>query len=239
MDKTLVRHKSVWSGKETLRKIYIGWYQKITADLAPGKTLELGSGNGNYKDFNKRVITSDVDRHPGLDMKVDAHRIPFENATLTNIVMIDVLHHLHNPAVFLREAQRVLKPGGRLIMLEPYPSPVSRMIYGRFHPEPFDFKSDPFRDRRGLKSDPWEANQAIPYRLFFQSRKRLEKEFPKFKVEKAEKLSFLAYPLSGGFDHPQLLPDAVFPLLMRLEKYLKPLAFLTAFRCYIVLVKIK
>jgi 2-polyprenyl-3-methyl-5-hydroxy-6-metoxy-1,4-benzoquinol methylase len=32
---------------------------------------------------------------------------------------VDVLHHLEFPVVFFREAARVLRPGGRVLMVEP------------------------------------------------------------------------------------------------------------------------
>ena len=58
--------------------------------------------------------------------------------------MLDVLHHLERPIEFLEEASRVLKPGGRLAMIEPAMTTLARRFYHRFHDEPVDMNADPF-----------------------------------------------------------------------------------------------
>ncbi|HPZ08744.1 MAG TPA: hypothetical protein PL110_11560 [Candidatus Eremiobacteraeota bacterium] len=47
------------------------------------------------------------------------------------------MHHLSNPVRFLGEAYCCLQEGGSIIMVEPYPSPFSYLIYRLFHPERF------------------------------------------------------------------------------------------------------
>ena len=77
-------------------------------------------------------------------MCFDAHNMPFEANSILNIVMIDVLHHLSNPMKFFEEAMRVLEKQGRIIIIEPFPSPFSFIIYKIFHPEPFIMNVDYF-----------------------------------------------------------------------------------------------
>ena len=226
--------------------IYGEWYNKIIGDLSntPGKTLELGSGSGNFKEYMPECISSDIEKCDWLDMSFDAHKMPFENDNLSNIIMIDVLHHLINPVMFLNEAYRVLNNGGRVIMLEPFPSVFSLFIYKLFHPEPFIFDVDYFSindpdKSNGDNKDPWDSNQAISYLIFYKYLKKFETVFKnKFIVLKKEKLSFILYPLSGGFENKQLIPDIIIPVFSFLEKILKPLRSVLAFRCYIVLEKI-
>jgi len=236
----LYKHKEIWENKKILRVIYEEWYKKIIVNLSDteGKTLELGSGSGNFKEFMPEAISSDIDKCDWLDMNFDAHKMPFENNSLSNIVMIDVLHHLYNPVLFLNEAFRVLNNKGRVIMLEPFPSPFSLMIYKKFHPEPFIFNVDYFDKKEIHNKDPWDSNQAIPYLIFFKHLNMFRKMFDdKFIILKKEKLSFILYPASGGFENKQMIPDIAIPLFQFAEKALTPFRNILAFRCFIVLEK--
>ncbi|MEO8446315.1 MAG: methyltransferase domain-containing protein [bacterium] len=237
----LEKHKKVWEEKKILRGIYEEWYKKIISHLSKGegKTLELGAGSGNFKEFFPGAVSADIENCDWLDMCFDAHSMPFENNKLSNLVMIDVLHHLYNPVKFLEEADRVLEKGGRVVMLEPYPSPFSLRVYRKFHPEPFEFEEDYFLKTDVQEKDPWHSNQAIPYLIFFKHVEKFNKKFGGiFKIEKIEKLSFILYPLSGGFENKSMIPDSLIPVFKRLEKLAKPLSSLIAFRCFVVLEKI-
>jgi len=241
MTNNLSRHKEVWQHKKILRVIYEEWYEMILRDLAIGqkKTLELGSGSGNFKDYYKMSIASDIERCDWIDLCLDAHYLPFQVESLDNIVMIDVLHHLSNPLQFFYEALRVLEKGGRIVMIEPFPSPLSLLVYKLFHPEPFIMDEDLFYKKKAMQKDPWQSNQAIAHLLFFQSIKQFRDIFyKKLEMIKREKMSFILYPASGGFDHKALIPNTLIPYFQALEKLLSPLKNFIAFRCYIVLEKI-
>jgi ubiquinone/menaquinone biosynthesis C-methylase UbiE len=232
------RHKAVWGKKKLLREIYHEWYTKIVHDLTRGKTLEIGSGTGNFKEYYSKVITSDVEKLPGIDMRVDAHKLPFKKNSLGNIVMIDTLHHLADPLLFFGEANRVLKSGGRIIMVEPFPTVVSLFVYRKFHKEPFLFDIDYFKPQSKTRKPAWDSNQAIPYLIFFKSRDKFVKKMGKYlKIVKAEKISFLTYPLSGGFEGPQLIPGFLVPGLKVLEEVAAIFRDFLAFRCYLVIEK--
>jgi len=43
--------------------------------------------------------------------------------------MVDVLHHLHRPVLAINNLKESLKKDGKIIMLEPYVSPVSFIFY--------------------------------------------------------------------------------------------------------------
>ncbi|MDZ4712994.1 MAG: methyltransferase domain-containing protein [bacterium] len=237
----LERHKKTWEEKKILRVIYEEWYTKIIGVMSnvEGKTVELGAGSGNFKEYFPETISADIENCDWLDMCFDAHNMPFKDKGLSNIVMIDVLHHLYNPVMFLEEAGRVLKKGGRLIMLEPYPSPFSLIIYKKYHPEPFEFTEDYFSKTEIQNKDPWHSNQAIPYLIFFKHIRKFRSVFGEtFKIDIKEKLSFILYPASGGFENKSMIPDSFIPVFQRLEKMAKPIAPLIAFRCFVVLEKI-
>ncbi|MFZ1320177.1 MAG: class I SAM-dependent methyltransferase [Ignavibacteria bacterium] len=242
MEDIYVKHRKVWDEKKLLREIYSEWYQKIIGDLSmsEGKTLELGGGGGNFKEFKPDIISADIVDLDWLDMCFDAHEMPFKENEISNIVMIDVLHHLNDPVKFLNESYRVLKSGGRIIMIEPFPSPFSLMVYKRFHPEPFDLDADFYSEiNEDENKDPWDSNQAIPYLLFYKFKNKFDDLFgDKFKFIKKEKFSFVLYPASGGFENKQMIPDFMTGVFKLIEKTLSPFKDLLAFRCYIVLEKI-
>jgi SAM-dependent methyltransferase len=205
-----------------------------------GKTVELGAGTGNFKEFKSDVISADIEACDWLDMCFDAHQMPFEDSSVANIVMIDVLHHLSNPVMFLSEAHRVLEAGGRVVMLEPFPSLFSYPVYKRFHPEPFIFHVDYF-SKKGLEDkDPWDSNQAIPYLIFFKHLNKYNDLFEgKLRIIKKNRLSCIIYPLSGGFENKALIPDFLIPFFRLVEWLFTPFRKWFAFRCYVVIEKLE
>ncbi|MEA3449831.1 MAG: class I SAM-dependent methyltransferase [Patescibacteria group bacterium] len=238
MKNTLLKHKQIWNDKPILKKVYNIWYKKIVDDLVSGKTVEIGAGTGNFKEFRSDVVTSDIDRYEWLDMSFDAHVMPFKDNEISNLVLIDALHHLADPIKFFDEAKRVLRPGGRIVMVEPYPSWFSLKVYRRFHEEPFIFDINYFRFKALSDKDPWESNQAIPFLLFFKHLDQFNKYFNnKLIIKKRDLLSFVLYPATGGFDRSQFIPTWSVPVFRVIEWFLKPLAKYLAFRCYIVIEK--
>jgi SAM-dependent methyltransferase len=49
----------------------------------------------------------------------DAARLPFADGAFDALLIRDLLHHVPAPEAVLAEARRVLKPGGRLMLVEP------------------------------------------------------------------------------------------------------------------------
>lgn len=47
------------------------------------------------------------------------YELPFEDASFDHVIVRDVVHHLDEPARFVREARRVLAPRGRIDVVEP------------------------------------------------------------------------------------------------------------------------
>jgi demethylmenaquinone methyltransferase/2-methoxy-6-polyprenyl-1,4-benzoquinol methylase len=97
---------------------------------APGRRLaDIGGGTGNYalalsREGWKPVV---VDRSrqmlaraaaKGLEtVEANAERLPFRDETFDAAIMISMLHHVDDRGAALAEARRILRPGGRLVLM--------------------------------------------------------------------------------------------------------------------------
>jgi len=151
-----------------------------------------------------------------------------------------VLHHLSAPRAFFGEAARILRPGGRLVMIEPAITPVSRIFYTWFHPEPVVMDADPLAATApDPDSDPFDANQAIPTLLFLRRPGAFADAVPELSLRSVRLLSLFAYPLSGGFRPWSLIPRSGVAPMLRLEERLASfLGRLMAFRLFVVLERV-
>ena len=109
------------------------------------------------------MVTSDILSLPNVDKVFSAEELPFNENELASIVMLNVFHHIPKPYLFLKEAERTLVKGGKIIMIEPANSALARFIYKRFHHEPFDEKGGREIEAGNPLSN---SNQALPYIYF-------------------------------------------------------------------------
>ena len=231
----LEERRRAWESKEIIRRLYSKWYGLIKGALKPGRTLELGGGSGVGKEFLPEAITTDILFAPWLDAVIDAHALPFRNESLDNLVLFDVLHHLAAPAEFFREVERVLKPGGRTVVMEPYVSWVSFFGYRFLHEEGMRWKVNPFAAQPRAGKAPFEGNQAIPTLIFEKHRKNFIERFPLLKIIQEKRMDSLIYPLSGGFHQPSLCPRFLWKILDYAEGLFRPFGSYVAFRMFVVI----
>jgi SAM-dependent methyltransferase len=232
---TLRDHERAWNERPLLRRIYREWFVLMASRLSdvPGPTVELGSGIGQFRAFVPNLVTSDVEQTPWADLVVDAGSLPYADGELANVVMLDVFHHLPKPAAFLDEAARALAPGGRVVMVEPYVSTLSRAAY-LLHHERLELDADGFAETQS--HDPLDANLAQTTLAFFRQRDDYADRWPELPIVEEAFFSFVVYPLSGGFTRRTLLPAAAYRPLSAVERAVAPLlGRLAAFRCLIVL----
>ena len=236
----LQRYRDVWARKGVLRLIYADFYDRIAAQCREGRTLEIGGGIGNLKRRLADVISTDIQSAPWLDCVADAQRLPFADACAANIVMVDVLHHLEFPIAFFREAARVLRPGGRVLMVEPAITWGSSLFYRLLHHEPVRTSADVLGDGSPDPGrDPYDSNQAIPTLLVTRERERFHRLFPTLRIGCVQWFAFAAYPLSGGFQSWSLIGEGVARRLLRIERAFEPmLGRLAGFRLLLMIEKV-
>jgi SAM-dependent methyltransferase len=225
--------------KRYLGKIYNEWYQLIVASLptVPGRVLELGSGPGFMSDYIPDLITSDYLRIPDISLVLDAHEMPFAHDSLRAIVMTDVLHHLCSPRLFFNEAARCIERGGRIIMIEPWTTTWSSIVYSKLHHEPFDPETREWSfPSKGPLSG---ANGALPWILFSRDFALFRQEFPQLQLKTLKPIMPFSYLLSGGLSLRSLAPGPGFALIRRAENLLEPWINKLAMFAHIVLERIE
>jgi SAM-dependent methyltransferase len=232
-------NRQQWLRKPSLRAVYEDLYCRIGKSLKPGLTLEIGGGSGNLKALRREVISSDIARYPWLDLVADAQRLPIAANSIANIVLFDVLHHLEFPMLFFREAERVLQPRGRIVMVEPAITLASGFVYRHFHREPVIMDADPFVEGvPDAQRDPFSSNQAIPTLIFVHAPDRLRQFVPYLAITSIDMVSLFAYPLTGGFNPWSLIPAALVRPIVAFENRLpRSLRRALAFRIMVCLEK--
>jgi SAM-dependent methyltransferase len=204
--------------KPFLRKLYEEWYRHITNQfITHTRVLELGSGAGFLKEFIPQLITSEVFSAPGVERIIDAQAIAIDEASLDGIVMTDVLHHIPDCSAFFYEAARVVRPGGRVVMVEPWNTAWSRWIYQRMHHEPFE--PDVLEWRIPASGPLSGANGALPWIIFERDLHLFQARHPEWRLESIHPIMPVAYLLSGGVSMRNFLPGWMYRPVRLLEQY--------------------
>lgn len=236
--KATLAHRDIILQKPYLKQLYKDWYQLFiskTKDIKGGKHLEIGSGGGFYKDVFPEVVTTDILDLPNVDKIFSAEEIPYKDNELASIVMLNVFHHIPKPYLFLKEAERTLIKGGKIIMIEPANSLLGRFIYKKFHHEPFDEKGE----REIKPGNPLSnSNQALPYIYFERDKELFKKQFQNLKINSVRYHSPFSYVISGGVSRSSMLPFFMYKFVNFLETVLSPLNKQLGLFCTIEIEKI-
>lgn len=220
--RTTLAHREIILQKPFLKRLYQDWY-KIFIDTSRavniGKYLEIGSGGGFLKDEFPEVVTSDILDLPVVDKVFSAEEMPFGENEFGCIMMLNVFHHIPKPYLFLKEAERTLVKGGKIIMVEPANSTLGRFIYKRFHHEPFE-PSGPREIKAGNPLS--HSNQALPYIYFERDLDIFKKDFPKLKINSIKYHTPFMYVLSGGVSRSAMVPYFMYGFFKGIEALLSP-----------------
>jgi SAM-dependent methyltransferase len=188
----------------------------------PGRRIELGAGVAPVSSTFPEVLATDVVEAPGLDAVLDAQDLDLPDASVRALYGQNCFHHFPDPLRFLTEAERVLAPGGGVLLIEPYYGPVASVVFKRlFASEDFDktmpgWRNDAIGPMQG-------ANQALSYIVFKRDRALFDRELPGLELVETFPLgNYLRYLLSGGLNFRALVPGFTEPLLRALEAALAP-----------------
>jgi SAM-dependent methyltransferase len=216
--RTTLLRRDIIQDKAFLRALYCEWYGRIISALSKKEdVLELGSGAGFFQQFLPTVITSEVFETPGVRLTADACDLPLPNQSLDAIVMTDVFHHIPDVNQFLIEATRCVRPGGKLVMIEPWRTPWSERVYTKLHSEPFSAESGWKIPSTGPLSG---ANGALPWIVFQRDKALFEAQHPLWRIKNIEPLMPFSYILSGGVSMRSLMPGWMYRPIRILESAL-------------------
>jgi SAM-dependent methyltransferase len=201
----------------------------------PGLRVEVGAGVAPIAATFPDVLATDVVPGAGLDRVIDAQDMDLPDASVRVLYGQNCFHHFPDPHRFLAEAERVVAPGGGVVLIEPYYGPLASVVFRRlFASEGFD------KQMRGWQTSATGpmvgANQALSYVVFKRDRARFEREMPGLELVSSFPLgNYVRYLLSGGLNFRQLAPTASVPALELLEMALRPLRHTLALHHVIVL----
>lgn len=234
------KNHQLWNRKPLLRIVYTDLYQKMKVQLSQvvGKNVELGSGMGSIRETLPDCVLTDLFPYPWIDQVENAYQLSFENESLSNLLMVDVFHHFRYPGDALQEFQRVLKSGGRVILMEPALSLLGYIVYGLLHVEPIgEAKNITWvaPEKKSLDDMDYYAAQGNATRIFVQ--KYFAENLSNWKIIKVERIAALAYAASGGYSGPQLYPTFAYRFIKLTEKLLQCFPTLFATRLLVVLEK--
>lgn len=81
--------------------------------------------------FGAEVTYVNIDSGTEPDIRADAVSIPAPNDSYDIAIMGELLEHVPDPLIVLKEAHRLIKPGGTLLATAPFLYPI--------HADPYDF----------------------------------------------------------------------------------------------------
>ncbi|MEM7031235.1 MAG: class I SAM-dependent methyltransferase [Chloroflexota bacterium] len=146
------------------------WMQQQAANVPAGcQVLDVGAGTGRYRPlFNHcEYKAQDFGQEPGtigiytpLDYESDITNIPVDDQSFDVVICTEVLEHVPEPILALKEIARILRPGGKLLLTAP--------LMSFLHQEPYHFYGgytphwyEKFLTEFGLTIESIEPNQGF------------------------------------------------------------------------------
>ncbi len=113
-------------------RYYIEGFLERHAECVRGRVLEVGTDMYTRRFGGDRVTASEVlhveERKPGITVVGDLTdpQLPLEDASFECVILTQVLHFVFDVPALLRNVDRLLRPGGTLLLSEAGITPASR-----------------------------------------------------------------------------------------------------------------
>ena len=236
-----IRNRKIFRQKKLIKKIYYDYFKEIKKNIyyhTNFPILEIGS-SGFIKDIIPNCITSNLVKNDVMiDRKINIFNLGKKKETFSNIIMIDIFHHLKFPMVAIKNLNKALCKNGRVILVEPAMGLLPRIIYKIFHHEPNGFNININWNEKSVrlpKDNHFFAAQALTWRAFIRKELNYNKYF---NIKKINYFSDFAYLGSGGYSFKALYPEKLYSTIKRLDRLLTIISkFFFASRMIIVLEK--
>ena len=131
---------------DRLGKFLLRWRTRTVLPHVRGRLLDIGCGSNELVRQYGNGVGVDVHQWGDVDLVVaDTAQLPYESESFDTITIVAALNHIPNREEVLREAWRVLRPSGRIVvtMLPPTTSRVWHFARRR---------SDADQTERGMKA---------------------------------------------------------------------------------------
>jgi len=124
-------HEEAYAGTSTRARLYNSLKQVITSEYSPHDTLnsflasipqdstivEFGSGARRVR---SDVLNIDLFPTPNVDLVANIEHTPLASNSVDFVILDSVIEHVPNPVAVVDEVFRVLKPGGKLLCINPF-----------------------------------------------------------------------------------------------------------------------
>jgi len=208
----LSKQREVFGQKKSIQVFYSEMFRLLRNEISKcgpsSKILEIGTGAALSEYFlsDLKYTKSDALKTRFTDEVVDAQALPYSEESLDIIFGVDVFHHIPKPFDFLREAERCLKHGGAVLLIEPAITPFSWPIYRFLHPEPMKWRIKISQDSRYSGDDVMDANNALPSKVF---RNNTVGNLMRYEIDlnySSNLFGFISMLSSGGINSDSSIP---------------------------------
>jgi SAM-dependent methyltransferase len=172
-----IQVKDWWPNNHDLSLVGLGFPLPVLPSLSEGteRTLSFMPARQGASRWQRSDSTVQDDRRGNLTAMVESSYLPLPDVSVDRFVMLHLVEHTVDLQTSLREAWRVLKPEGRLLVI----APNRTSIWARVENNPFAFgrpfsrsqlnsiledaQFEPLRSRHGLFFPPSQRPTAIKF----------------------------------------------------------------------------